>query len=85
VGYITVYIKKQEHYWQIKNVGEISGLMVQKEYRRRGIANSLLEEAKIFFEAESLKYYTVFTAVENKGAIDFYRNNGLTSLTTTMI
>ena len=85
VGYITVYIKKQEHYWQIKNVGEISGFMVQKEYRRKGIAKSLLEEAKKFFEAKSLKYYTVFTAIVNKGAIQFYRKNGLTSLITTMI
>ena len=85
VGYITIYIKEQANYWQIKNVGEISGLMVQKEYRRKGIAKSLLEEAKKFFEADSLKYFTVFTAIENIGAIEFYRGNGLTSLTTTMI
>lgn len=46
VGYITAYIKEQAHYWEIKNVGEISSLMVQKEYRHKGIAKNLMVEAK---------------------------------------
>ena len=46
VGYITVYVNEREDYWQITRIGEISGLMVKKEYRHRGIAEKLLEEAK---------------------------------------
>ena len=85
VGYITVYVKDQADYWQVKRVGDISGLMVQKEYRHRGIANKLLAKAKEFFASNGLKYYTVFTAVENQGAIDFYQQNGLEPLYSTMI
>ena len=48
VGYITVYVKDQADYWQVKRVGDISGLMVQKEYRRRGIATRLWAKAKEF-------------------------------------
>ena len=59
--------------------------MVQKEYLHRGIANKLLAKAKEFFASNGLKYYTVFTAIENQGAIDFYQQNGLEPLYSTMI
>jgi ribosomal protein S18 acetylase RimI-like enzyme len=85
VAYVTVYVKEQAGYWQIKKVGEISGLMVQKDYRHTGIAKRLLASARHFFEAEALKYFTVYTAVENLAAIDFYRKNGLVPLYTTLI
>lgn len=85
VGYITVYVKEQADYWQVKRVGEISGLMVRKDYRRRGIASRLFVAAKEFFVSQGLKYYTVYTAVENQGAIDFYQQNGLAPLYSTMI
>src|SRR5512136_2002496 len=38
VGSITVYVRSQAAYWQVKKAGDISGLMVHKDYRRRGIA-----------------------------------------------
>lgn len=85
IGYITVYVKDQADYWQIKRVGDISGLMVQRRYRHKGIANRLLSKAKEFFMSQDLKYYTVFTAVKNRGALDFYQTNGLVSLYDTMI
>lgn len=49
VGYITVYIKSQPSFWKIKKVGEISGLMVHNDYRRKGIARQLLNKAVDFF------------------------------------
>jgi ribosomal protein S18 acetylase RimI-like enzyme len=85
VGYITAYVKDQADYWQIKQVGDISGLMVQKDYRHRGTAKRLLAKAKDFFEAKGLKYCIVFTATENQCALDFYRQNGFVPLYTTMI
>jgi len=59
--------------------------MVQKEYRNQGIAEKLLAMAKAFFTDHRLKYYTVYTAVANQGALNFYRKNGLVPLYTTMI
>lgn len=85
VGYITVYIKEQADYWRYKKIGEISGLMVQREFQHQGIAKRLVDAAKAFFTAEGVKYYTVYTAVANQGALDFYRKNGLVPLYTTMI
>jgi ribosomal protein S18 acetylase RimI-like enzyme len=85
VGYITVYVKEQADYWQVKRLGEISGLMVQKEHRQQGIGRRLLDRAKDFFAAQGVKYYTVYTAVENRTALDFYRQNGLAPLYTTMV
>jgi len=85
VGYITVYVKEQAAYWQIRQVGEISGLMVQESYRRTGIANMLLEAAKQYFESQGIQYYLVYTAVKNHAAIDFYTKNGLAPLYTAFI
>jgi len=85
VGYITVYVKDQANYWQIRRVGEISGLMVRKEYRHGGMAKRLLAEAREFFERKAVKYYTAYTSVENRIALEFYKQNGLVPLYTTMI
>lgn len=85
VGYITVYVNERADYWNIARVGEISGLMILKEYRHQGIAEKLMERAIRFFKDKQLDYYTVYTAVANQGAIEFYRKMGLVPLYTTMI
>jgi len=85
VGYITVYVRTQPSYWKIKKVGLISGLMVQKAYRRRGIAGQLLVKARAFFEKKAVRYFTVYTAVGNRGALEFYERSGLLPLYTTMM
>jgi len=41
IGYITVHIKNQSNYWIVKKVGDISGLMVKKKFRRNGIGKSV--------------------------------------------
>ena len=85
VGYITVYVRTQPGYWKIKKVGDISGLMVQKAYRRRGIAGQLLAKARAFFEKKAVRYFTVYTAIGNRGALEFYERSGLLPLYTTMM
>lgn len=85
VGYVTVYVREQTPFWKIKKVGDISGLMVHKDYCRRGIASQLLDHARAFFARHGVRYFTLFTAVQNKAAIAFYERNGLTHLHTTMI
>lgn len=85
VGYITVYVRTQPIYWKIKKVGDISGLMVQKAYRRRGIAGHLLAKARAFFEKKAVRYFTVYTAIGNRGALEFYERSGLLPLYTTMM
>jgi len=85
VGYLTAYIQTQADYWQIKQVGHISGLMVRPAFRRHGIAGRLLEQARLFFRERGVRYLTVFTAVNNHCANEFYRQSGLEPLHTTFL
>lgn len=80
IGYIAVYVKAQPSFWEIKKVGDISGLMVHKDYRRKGIASKLLGKAIDFFKEKGVKYYSVFTAVNNHLAIEFYKQSGMEPL-----
>lgn len=85
IGYITVYIKEQPTYWSVKKVGDISGLMVHKDYRNKGLGSRLLSEAKAFFGDMGVRYYTVYTSVNNSNAINLYRKCGMMSLNTTLL
>ena len=85
VGYASVALKDEPGFYKVKMVGAISGLMVAKERRRKGVATRLLAEARVFFLRNGIKYFTVFTAVANQAAIKFYERNGMTPLHTTLI
>ena len=85
IGYALLSIRDQAPLYKIKRVGSISGLIVTKEHRRKGVAQRLLDEAKAFFNRAGVRYFTVFTALANQGAIAFYKENGLSPLHTTFI
>lgn len=85
VGYITVHVCTQARFWKIKKVGGVSGLMVQKGYRRRGIGRRLLARARAFFDQKLVSYYTVYTAAGNQGALEFYHQSGMSPIYTTMM
>jgi ribosomal protein S18 acetylase RimI-like enzyme len=85
VGYITVSIRVQPSFYKFNKVGAISGLMVQKDSRRKGIGTQLLAAATGFFHEKGVKYYTVYTSVNNHSAITLYERNGMIPLYTTLI
>ncbi len=85
VGYITAHKRFQAEFYKIKSIGTISGLMVNKEYRRKGIASRLLAQLKIYFKKNEIRYFSLFTAVTNEAAIEFYKNNGMNSILTTLL
>jgi ribosomal protein S18 acetylase RimI-like enzyme len=84
IGYITVSVHSQAGFYRVKRIGAVSGLMVQKNYRRRGIAGQLFDRAVAFFAEQGVKYYTLYTATTNQGAIRFYEQRGMTPLQTVM-
>lgn len=85
VGYINIYVQDQAPFWQVKRIGHISGLMVALAYRRRGIAGQLLAAAQTFFRQKGVRYFTVYTAVANHPAIQFYEKSGMVPLHTTFL
>lgn len=85
VGYASVAIREQPRFYKIKKVGAISGLMVARDHRRKGIATRLFAEAKAYFQRNRIKYFTVYTAVANRAAIKFYEQNSMAALHTTLV
>jgi ribosomal protein S18 acetylase RimI-like enzyme len=85
VGYASIAVRDQPDFYMVKRVGAISGLMVKTAFRRQGIATRLLAEAKHWFRQKGVKYFTVYTAVGNVAAVEFYRRNGMQPLHTTLI
>jgi ribosomal protein S18 acetylase RimI-like enzyme len=80
IGYITSYLSDQTDHWAVKRIGVISGLMVADLYRRRKIATRLFERAKSFFYQNGVTYFSVYTSVNNLGALSFYQSLGLEPL-----
>jgi len=80
VGYASVVIRDQPRFYKVKKVGAISALMVAKEHRRKGVATRLLEGSREFFRRHGVKYFTLYTAVANDGATEFYERNNLSRL-----
>jgi ribosomal protein S18 acetylase RimI-like enzyme len=85
VGYVTAYVQVQSPNWQVRRVGHISGLMVQQEERRQGIGGRLLDRVRAFFHERGVRYYTLYTAVGNRGALAFYEAQGMAPLYTHLL
>lgn len=82
IGYINVYITSQPDFWKIKRIGDVSGFMVHKDYRRYGIGKALFDRAIEFFGDHDIEYYTLYTSVKNQSAIEFYLDQGMKPLYT---
>lgn len=85
VGYALVAVREQPRFYKIKKVGVISGLIVAKNHRRKGIATRLIAESKAYFQRNGIRYFTLYTAVANQGATRFYEQNGMAALHTSFI
>jgi len=84
IGYITLAVRNQPNYWKIKKIGDISGLMVSKNFRNNGIGTKLMMKGIEYFKRKGIKYYTVFTSVNNTSGISLYKKCGLEQLYATL-
>jgi ribosomal protein S18 acetylase RimI-like enzyme len=84
IGYITFYIKYQPNFYIIEKVGCISGLMVSKKFRNNGIGTELVKKSLEYFQNMNVKYYEVFTSVNNIKGISLYKKNGFKELYATL-
>ncbi len=56
VGYMELLVKKNEHYFKIKKYGYVNAVVVDRKYRRKGIARALIKEGLKIFRSKGLKY-----------------------------
>lgn len=80
IGYITVYIREQPEFWVLRKVGAISGLMVDSNYRKQGIATALLKHGLDFLRDNGVDHFTVFTSSNNARGLSFYKKMGMSDL-----
>jgi ribosomal protein S18 acetylase RimI-like enzyme len=80
VGYITGYIKEQSSLFSLKKIGEISGFMVKKEFREKGIGKLLFSEINNFFRNNDIRVFSLSTSIHNSIGIKFYKDNGMEEL-----
>jgi len=85
IGYVTLFIQNQADFYKIKKIGSISGFMVSPSFRNKGIGKQLFDKALEYFRSKNIKYYKLFTSVNNTNAIDFYLENGMTPFQTIML
>ena len=71
-GKIAAYI----FFWITFDSATIVNLAVKEEYRRQGIAQSLLDECVRMCEAEQVEFLTLEVRVSSQSAIALYEKNG---------
>jgi ribosomal protein S18 acetylase RimI-like enzyme len=59
--------------------------MVQRAYRRQGIASRLLAESHRWLQARGIEHVTLYTAVANQAALSFYARHGMVPLQTVLV
>lgn len=85
VGFMVAFIREQGSMYAIKRVGNIAGLMVHPDYRRRGIASRLLAAVHAWLRAQGVAYVTLYTSVNNQAALSFYQRHGMRPLQTVLL
>ena len=76
MGIVIAY--KEEDYLDYKcpKSGNITELIISKEYRKHGIGNLLIEKLEQYFKSIGCKYIHVDVFAYNKNAIKFYSQKG---------
>ena len=69
IGYCVSTINKEM-------IGEIDSLYVEKEYRKHGIGNELMERALEWLDKNKVKSKIVVVGDGNENVIDFYNHYG---------
>lgn len=69
---------EQEDYldYRCPKAGEITELIISKDYRNNNVGNMLMEKMEDYFKSIGCKYIHVDVFAYNKNAINFYSNKG---------
>lgn len=73
IGFITFEIGNEEYLdTNIKTYGNVIELFVDKEYRRKGVGELLMENAEEYFKSKGIKWVKLQISSFNKDATHFY-------------
>lgn len=77
VGYIAYHEKQRQCFYEVKSVGEISGLFVDRGHRGEGIGGALLDRAKEFFRVRRIAYYSLYLSGRDRQGIEHFERGGM--------
>lgn len=76
IGFISAYLKEEAGNVVVDSTGMISGLYIKAEYRGRGIATELLEQAYHWCRGKNIKKVDINVYNENESAKKLYAKEG---------
>jgi ribosomal protein S18 acetylase RimI-like enzyme len=76
-GRVIGYISAEFHLWN--RLGQIHGLVIHPEHRKKGIASLLVKEVEIFMTEHSARGVYVDTPTNNTSGCAFYIKNAFQS------
>ena len=85
MGIERKYEKEDYLDYKCPKAGEITELIISKEYRNNNIGNILMDKMEDYFKSIGCKYVHVDVFAYNKNAINFYSNKGYHSRMHNMI
>ena len=85
VGYIYVKISNSGDETTQNKEGLIDGLYIEKEYRNRGIATALVEEAKVWAKEQNIKFLYLEVINQNTDAINLYMKQGFSEFSKRLV
>lgn len=80
VAYIQGSIHERKNH-KLNKLGYIDELYVNQKVRGKGLANRLMRELEKTFIEKGCNHITTHTDTENQNAINFYKKNGMNTVT----
>ncbi|MBU0894824.1 MAG: GNAT family N-acetyltransferase [Nanoarchaeota archaeon] len=80
VGYKEFFIKEQDKFFKIKKYGYLDSTVVHKNYRKKGIAKKLTQEALKILKKNGIKYFKSNVYLKNKTALKTWKKIGFKKL-----
>ena len=65
LGYILFNIENREPYWEIKKVGYLDLIVIDKKMRKKGISKLLFKKAHEIFKEKKLRYVKLTVQTDN--------------------
>ena len=80
IGYVMGWIKSRPPIYDIKKIGYLSNIFVDKEIRNAGVGKNLFTELEKWFKDKGVNYIEIKSDARNNDTIKKFRNYGFENL-----